>query len=499
MAKQFNLKKDGLSFIRNINPKLMSYNVEMTEVTGGTFWKAYTKAQVEGKEDFPPLKSMDLSGIMQVYPPINLYSERVRKLAKEFSPVWVRVSGTWATKTYYDLDGHTNGKVPEGYQSVLTKDQWINLLEFVKAVGAKLLVSVNNCEGLHKADEPWHPEQAEQLFRFSKEYGVPVEAAEFMNEPNMLAFSGAPRGYTEEHYRRDQDLFFKWLKENYPEVLRVGPCTVAAEMGPEAGMDTSGLGGMFGNNVSTEGLMEPTVEPIDVYSYHYYNGISDRLMSIMPQMHWSPESTLSEKYLAVAGKCAAGNRKYRDKYCPGGEMWVTESGDAGGGGDSWASTYMDVFRTLNELGDFATITDGVIFHNTLASSAYGFLDHHDFSPRPNYWAVLLWSKLMGEKVYDTGIELQEGAHVFAHSRKDGKEGIAYLFINNSHTESTKVNLEKDAEVYELSADFIRCEVMKLNGRDLVLGEHDELPDLSPRVVSKGELKLKPETCTFIVM
>ena len=80
-------------------------------------------------------------------------------------------------------------------------------------------------------------------------------------------------------------------------------------------------------------------------------------------------------------------------------MWVTESGDAGGGGDSWASTYMDVFRTLNELGDFATITDGVIFHNTLASSAYGFLDHHDFSPRPNYWAVLLWSKLMGEKVF----------------------------------------------------------------------------------------------------
>ena len=180
-------------------------------------------------------------------------------------------------------------------------------------------------------------------------------------------------------------------------------------------------------------------------------------------------------------------------------MWVTESGDAGGGGNSWASTYMDVFRTLNELGEFATITDGVIFHNTLASSAYGFLDHHDFSPRPNYWAVLLWSKLMGEKVYDTGIELQEGAHVYAHSRKDGKDGVAYLVVNNSHSESTIVNLPSEAEVYELSADFIRCEVMKLNGRDLVLGEHDELPDLSPRVVSKGELELKPETCTFIVM
>ena len=80
MAKQFNLKKDGLSFIRNVNPKLMSYNVEMTEVTGGTFWKAYTKAQVEGKEDFPPINGLQgMQDIMQVYPPINLYNEKLRK------------------------------------------------------------------------------------------------------------------------------------------------------------------------------------------------------------------------------------------------------------------------------------------------------------------------------------------------------------------------------------------------------------------------------------
>mgnify|MGYP000706592653 CR=1 FL=1 len=41
--------------------------------------------------------------LMQVYAPINLYDEKLRKLAKELGPVWVRVSGTWATKTYYDL------------------------------------------------------------------------------------------------------------------------------------------------------------------------------------------------------------------------------------------------------------------------------------------------------------------------------------------------------------------------------------------------------------
>lgn len=90
-------------------------------------------------------------------------------------------------------------------------------------------------------------------------------------------------------------------------------------------------------------------------------------------------------------------------------MWVTESGDAGGGGDTWASTYLDVFRTLNELAGFAAITDGVIFHNTLASSDYGFLAREVFDPRPNYFAVLLWNRLMGTTVYDTAEPIREGA------------------------------------------------------------------------------------------
>lgn len=497
MNKIINLKSSGLEVIRTVDKRLMSYNVEMTEVTGGTFWKSYTKEQIAGTESFPPLKSiMDMGSIMQVFPPINLYNKKLRSLANEFAPVWVRVSGTWATKTYYDLDGHTNGVVPEGYQSVLTKEQWIGVLEFVKYLGAKLLVSVNNCEGLHKASEPWNPSQAEVLFKFSKDYGVPIDAAEFMNEPNMLAFSGAPRGYTAKDYVRDQDLFFKWVRENYPGTLLVGPCTVAMEAaGADAG---GGIVSMMGDNCTTYELMEGTKEPLDVFSYHYYNGISDRLASTMPSMHWADDKTISEEYLAVALASCKAVVPARDKYCPGGQMWVTESGDAGGGGNSWASTYTDVFRTLNELGGFCKITDGIIFHNTLASSDYGFLDHSTFDPRPNYFAVLLWTRLMGEIVYESGVQTSEGAHVYAHSSKDGK-GITYLVINNSKENDTIVKLDKEAEMYVLSADYLRSQTMLLNGKPLILGENNSLPNLSPIKVNEKEITLTPETCTFIVI
>ena len=128
-------------------------------------------------------------------------------------PVWVRTSGTWATKTYYDFDDHTGGTAPEGFQNVLTREQWEGVLDFVKAVNDRLLISVGNCVGNHKPDGSWDPAQARLLLDFSREYGVPVAAAEFMNEPNLLGMSGAPEGYTLEQLCRDQDAFFRMLKE----------------------------------------------------------------------------------------------------------------------------------------------------------------------------------------------------------------------------------------------------------------------------------------------
>ena len=106
---------------------------------------------------------------------------------------------------------------------------------------------------------------------------------------------------------------------------------------------------------------------------------------------------------------------------------------------------------------------------------------------------------MGTTVYNTKEEIREGAHVFAHSRRDGKDGIAYLVINNSETESTTVNLPKAAEVYKLSCDTLRGTVMKLNGKELVLGADNELPDMSPVMVEAGELTLDPTEIAFVVM
>lgn len=505
MSKFVKLNFNGLPVLRQMDKRLISYNIEMTEVTGGTFWKSYTDAQVDGTEEFPPIADWsDMGNLQQWFDPIDLYDSRLRKMAKALGTAWVRVSGTWANKTYYDFDGHCNGVVPEGFQNLLTETQWKGVLDFVKAIDGKLLVSVANCPGIHTAKEPWTPEQTKLLFDYSRNYGVPIAAAEFTNEPNMPTMSGQPEGYTPQDFNRDHNLFVKFMRENYPETLLVGPCTVG-DFNLFAADESQSRGDAFGGGLAagfetwtTEQLMEGFTEKLDVFSYHYYNGVSERGAAMGG--HWPADKVLTENYLSIAGECARFYAPHRDRYVPGAQMWVTESGDAGGGGNTWASTYMDVPRTLNELGEFCRVTDGVIFHNTLASSDYGFLQHGSFAPRPNFFAVLLWKQIMGSTVYDTGISASEGVHVYAHSRADKAPGIACLIINNSETESTTVELPSNAKRYTLSGDgMLRSRKMCLNGMPLELTEDGELPEMLPAIQPAGTVTLAPATCTFFVL
>lgn len=497
--RTLSLNPEKTKKLRQMNPRLLSYNVEMTEVTGGTFWKSYTSEQVAGTEEFPPISDwQNLLNLQQWFDPIDLYNPRLRKMAKELGPAWVRVSGTWANKTYYDFDGHTGGKVPEGFQNLMTADQWRGVLDFVKAIDAKLLVSVANCPGIHSAEEPWNPEQTKLLFDFSRDYGMPIDAAEFTNEPSMPTAGGLPEGYTPEQFSRDHNLFVKYMRENYPETMIVGPCTVGDYLYSEENAQGYGGGLAAGFDVwTTESMMDGFTENVDVFSYHYYNGVSERGAAMGG--HWPEDKVLTDEYLSVAGKTTRFYLPRRDKYVPGAEIWVTESAGGGGGGNTWDSTYMDVPRTLNELGEFCTLTNGAIFHNTLASSDYGLLQHGTFEPRPNYFAQLLWSRLMGSTVYDCENPGTEGMHLYCHSRKDGKEGRAYLLINNSMTETTEVELPKDAEVYTLCGNGnLRSTTMYLNGQPLTLNG-EELPEMKGRFVAAGKLECSPTTCTFIIL
>lgn len=498
------------------DPRVVSYNIEMTEVTGGTFWKPYTSAQIAGTEEVEKFQlpeggldaidpsSIDVSALlgdtnklMSWRNPIDLNDTRIRSLASSIGPSWVRVSGSWATNTYYDFDGHTGGVAPQGYRAVLTLEQWQGVLDFVRAVDGKLLTSFAVIPG--REGGSWDPEQVRLLLDTSAEYGVPVSAVEFVNEPN-ISFTSE---YTRMQYAVDEDDFYAFMRSEYPDVLLVGPSSAGETFG--GGIDESLVERFVAPTVD---MVLGTYESPDIFSYHSYVGISERTGGLVPR--WSAEDAVSDEYLAMHSVSRRFYEPVRDIWCPSAPLWVTETADAGAGGDTWASTYLDVIRMADELGGFSEAAEGVIFHNTLASSDYGLLDENSHAPRPNWWFLWLWRMLAGSEVLP-GAANERAAHVYARTRADGCDGACYLVINNSLTESLLVETTRPTSVYTLSAagaptdgsaltvGDIRSAGICLNGELLSLGQDNALPAVVPVEAAPGLVELAPATVTFLVL
>lgn len=213
----------------------------------------------------------------------------------------------------------------------------------------------------------------------------------------------------------------------------------------------------------------------------------------------TPEVALSEAWLARADiSYDFYVRGLRDRFEQGKPVWTTETADSACGGNPWASTFLDSFRFLDQLARMAKQGVSAVFHNTLASSEYGLLDQNTFTPRPNYWAALLWRKLMGLTVLDAGPP-QPGLHLYAHCLLDHAGGVTLLAINLSRTETKIIDLPTAADVYVLTAPELGKDEVRLNGQELRLSSDDELPDLRGMRMGAGLIDLKPASITFLAV
>ena len=158
---------------------------------------------------------------------------------------------------------------------------------------------------------------------------------------------------------------------------------------------------------------------------------------------------------------------------------------------------LDTFRYLDQLGRLAKQDVKVVMHNTLVASDYGLLTENDFTPKPNYWAALLWRKLMGTAVLESGIPIQAGLHVYAHCLRGTPGGVALLALNTSRTDANAIDVPTRPEAYTLSAVAPEDGQVQLNGQSLALQANDELPNLEGRSIPAGRVVLAPMSITFL--
>jgi heparanase 1 len=213
----------------------------------------------------------------------------------------------------------------------------------------------------------------------------------------------------------------------------------------------------------------------------------------------SPAEALSEEWLSRTDATLAFYRALRDQFEPGKPIWLTEVADAACGGNPWASSFLDTFRYLDQLGRLARQGVQMVAHNTLVASDYGLIDETSLAPRPSYWGALLWRQLMGATVLDSGVPIRAGLHAYAHCLRGTPGGVALLIINNDKTAPQTVALSTAAERYTLGSPNLESRQVQLNGKALAVATNGDLPRLSGVRTAAGEIQLPPATITFLAV
>ena len=494
--------------IAHVDQRYQAFNVEMVEVTGGRFWAPY-KAATTGPTAVPDTKpasampgGLDASRF-RYRAPIDLANPQLRKLAAALGPTYIRISGTWANSTYFD-DSNTLAKPPEGFGGVLTAKEWKGVLDFSKAVDAKIVTSFAIGQGVRDANGVWTPVQAQKLIDFTKANGGQIALAEYFNEPTFAAMGGAVKGYNAEAYGRDFNIFAAFIRKNSPGTKIVGPDSVGEggaltrSMTPKPGQPApQGLARPA--MIKTEDMLAAEGPGLDGFAYHFYGGVSQRCRPKNDIDADPGHALLAADWLTRTESEEAYYQKLRDRFEPGKPMWLTETAEAACGGDPWASTFVDGFRYLHQLGVLAKIGVQSVMHNTLAASDYGLIDETSLAPRPNYWSAVLWRRLMGATVLEAAAASAPNQYVYAHCLNGHPGGVAVLALNTDHDAAQKLNLNAASQRYSLTADDLMGSTAKLNGTELKLTASGDLPAIEGAKTPAGEVTLPPASINFFAI
>ncbi|MBI9086056.1 MAG: hypothetical protein JEZ11_20825 [Desulfobacterales bacterium] len=198
----------------------------------------------------------------------------------------------------------------------------------------------------------------------------------------------------------------------------------------------------------------------------------------------------------------------RDKYLPGKEVWLGETGNAQFGGEPGVSdVYISGLWWLDQLGLLAKTGHSVVVRQTLAGMTYGMIEEKTLFPKPDYWNSLLWRRLMGRAVFDVRKDGDNAdrLRIYAHATPGDKKGVTVLAINLDHERPAEVSLSdfkgRPFSLYRINGTMIVGKEVQLNGQVLKVVNDQTLPRIEGSLqLASDNLKItiNPLSYTFAV-
>ena len=473
------LQLGKLSRVATVDARYQGYNIEMVEVTGGRFWAPYGGPAEE---------------MFRQRPPLDLTDKRLLAFAKNLGPALMRVSGTWSNNTYLEAEGEHLSAIPAGYRQVLTRQQWRNVVAFSKAADAPIVTSFAVSGGTRGADGVWTTDQAQRVADLTRQEGGTLHAAEFFNEPNMpSAAEGMPKGYSADSYASEFRIFRDWAKKAMPQMKIIGPGGANEGSMFKERQANEPDHPLLKGHIASEDMMVRNPGNLDVVTYHFYGSVSQRCAALNKgtavkadalKPAWLDRTLLDFRFYGAL----------RDKYEPGKPLWNTETAQAACGGSPWASTFLDTFRYLNQNAVLAQMGVQAVLHNTLATSDYALIERDTMTPRPNYWAAVLWKRTMGPTVLASPKSPSPALRLYAHCLAGKPGGVAVLALNTGEAPQ-RIGLGGNGQGWVMSGQPIDTRSVLINGITPGLNANGELTGLGGIAVA-GPVTIPGQSVAF---
>ncbi len=429
--------------------------------------------------------------------PFDFTRPALRNLTRPLSPAYIRFSGTKIDQTYVDLSGADPPTIPTGYLYGITRDEWDRANAFAQDLGLGVVAGVNGGPGPRAADGTWDPTAGRALLQYSADHGFPIVATSFGNEPNITYYgSGLPSTYDAQQYATDEQAFAAISRQILPAAKVIGPGSFFST-GAEKPLNGATLG------PDTTDIMGLLSGAYDAVSYHSYPAFASTCAA--PLTPTLPDDPLSAEFLDRPGGPLATMTSLRNQDDPGKPLWVDEASSvACGGVVGYSDRFAASFYYLSFLGTLARGGVQVAIRWTLAgppSQPYSLIDNATLTPRPDYWAAVLWKKLMGTTVLTPAVTAPPPTlRTYAQCTPGSTGGVTAVALNTSRTAPQTLTISgtgaSGASAYVVTGDLAGTDVA-LNGQVLVAGADGSIPALTPVPVVGGAVTLPPASYAFV--
>ena len=444
------IKVDFKAKSHELHPQFLSFAVDMSQVLGKKWWSK------EGNVEFMLGKAETK--------PFDFSSALLNKRAELLKPFYLRVGGSLSDEVYYDERSPQLG--PEHLKKIF---------DFVEKQNSSLVLVLSANPKLWEKPKEALKHHARLLHTLKNNRNF-ILGFEYGNEVNVHSILYGIAGLK---WGSDYGKEFLQLKQKFQKDF------------PKARwiMPGNSFWPIIGEWMSfpfrpSEGFLETAGKETDVVNWHFYPTQSRRcgfaLRSATKERLMSPE--ILDQALIPFEKM----NNLKERYAPQAKMWLGETGHAQCGGEpGLSSSFISTLWWVDLMGLMSRAEVEVVIRQTLAGGDYGLMDE-EFNPRPDYWASVLWKKIIGDEVWIVeakGLSPQVRVYGF----KSRTKGHALVAINLAD-ESTELQLPGKGKFWLLSED--NRGTFLINGRP---------PELMLEQTHQGKIVLPMKSIIFAVI